>query len=386
VTVVRVLVLLLAALAAIPAADPAAGATAARAVAETELAAQRVRQLDERRVASARLQAATAAVVAARRELASASAALVAATAEHTHRQSEDDRAGRGVVLDLERLQRAAGVIPAASEDAAARLAAAETGLARRTARLADALRVRVADELVAGRSGAVSTVPVLRLGAARAVAHGPDADHRGVLVEDGGVGLVTGPALPGAADAVARPGSVGLAVFDPSGTWAVQRPWSLARWLAAGRLFIWPILAVGALGLGTALWRTWALRHGRIERDGAAALRACAAEPAALAQVLATHQSRLESGLWLVVMCAGIAPLLGLLGTVTGMIDLFGALGAGARAEGLGGGISEALVTTQAGMLVAVPLLVVHAVLTRMAERRLEHLDAIALERTPHA
>ena len=59
----------------------------------------------------------------------------------------------------------------------------------------------------------------------------------------------------------------------------------------------------------------------------------------------------------------ASLAPLLGLLGTVVGMIQMFLALGdqgAGSAAQ-LAGGIGKALVCTATGMLVAIPALVAH-------------------------
>jgi biopolymer transport protein ExbB len=59
----------------------------------------------------------------------------------------------------------------------------------------------------------------------------------------------------------------------------------------------------------------------------------------------------------------AGISPLLGLLGTVTGMIRTFNAItvaGVGNPAS-MAGGISEALITTAAGLLVAIPALVAY-------------------------
>ncbi len=57
----------------------------------------------------------------------------------------------------------------------------------------------------------------------------------------------------------------------------------------------------------------------------------------------------------------ATVSPLLGLLGSVTGMIRTFGALTSGAAGDpaALAGGISEALITTAAGLMVAIPALV---------------------------
>ena len=69
----------------------------------------------------------------------------------------------------------------------------------------------------------------------------------------------------------------------------------------------------------------------------------------------------------------ASITPLLGLLGTVIGMIKVFSAImieGTG-NAGVLAGGISEALITTAAGLAVAIPALIFH----RFFERRVEEL-----------
>lgn len=69
----------------------------------------------------------------------------------------------------------------------------------------------------------------------------------------------------------------------------------------------------------------------------------------------------------------AAVAPLLGLLGTVIGMIKVFTAIminGSG-NASVLAGGISEALITTAAGLTVAIPALICH----RYFERRIDTL-----------
>jgi len=69
----------------------------------------------------------------------------------------------------------------------------------------------------------------------------------------------------------------------------------------------------------------------------------------------------------------AGIAPLLGLLGTVLGMIEIFSSfMGSGmANAPQLAGGISTALITTAAGLFVAIPALFFH----RYLQRRIDEL-----------
>ncbi|MDX1556646.1 MAG: MotA/TolQ/ExbB proton channel family protein, partial [Xanthomonadales bacterium] len=65
-------------------------------------------------------------------------------------------------------------------------------------------------------------------------------------------------------------------------------------------------------------------------------------------------------------------APLLGLLGTVIGMIETFDSLGdmsLFSQSGGIAGGISQALFTTQMGLAVAIPGLIVNGILNRKAQ-----------------
>jgi len=70
---------------------------------------------------------------------------------------------------------------------------------------------------------------------------------------------------------------------------------------------------------------------------------------------------------------------LLGLLGTVTGMISTFQHLSieGASDAQLLSGGISVALITTQLGLIVAVPLLLGHALVARCIEQRRTFFEA---------
>lgn len=82
---------------------------------------------------------------------------------------------------------------------------------------------------------------------------------------------------------------------------------------------------------------------------------------------VLAVNHA-LNARLATIGVLAAIAPLLGLLGTVTGMITTFDVLalfGTG-NAKAMSGGISEALITTQTGLVVAIPGLYLHNFMTR--------------------
>ena len=80
-----------------------------------------------------------------------------------------------------------------------------------------------------------------------------------------------------------------------------------------------------------------------------------------------------LEAHLRGLEMAAGLAPLMGLLGTVIGLIDSFSKLGsAGTRVDPtiLAGGIWEALLTTATGLAIAIPALAAHYILDGIIER----------------
>jgi biopolymer transport protein ExbB len=86
----------------------------------------------------------------------------------------------------------------------------------------------------------------------------------------------------------------------------------------------------------------------------------------------------RIERGLPSIKILAAVAPLLGLLGTVTGMIKTFQAItlyGSG-DPKLMANGISEALVTTVEGLVTAIPLVLLHALLTSRSNRLVQILD----------
>lgn len=86
--------------------------------------------------------------------------------------------------------------------------------------------------------------------------------------------------------------------------------------------------------------------------------------------------------------ICVSSAPLLGLLGTVTGMLATFGALASGSGGDKTMGmiadGISEALITTETGLIIALPGLFFQYQLTRGHERYksfLAHLETVCTQ-----
>ncbi|WP_348672177.1 MotA/TolQ/ExbB proton channel family protein, partial [uncultured Abyssibacter sp.] len=86
----------------------------------------------------------------------------------------------------------------------------------------------------------------------------------------------------------------------------------------------------------------------------------------------------KLERGQSVVKLLAGVAPLMGLLGTVTGMIATFQAItlfGTG-DPKLMADGISQALVTTVLGLVVAIPLLFLHSLLSARSRSLIRVLD----------
>jgi biopolymer transport protein ExbB len=122
---------------------------------------------------------------------------------------------------------------------------------------------------------------------------------------------------------------------------------------------------------------------QGRMLRAGAEHL----GEPRELVEeimfetVLASRH-RINSLLPFIAICAAAAPLLGLLGTVTGIMNTFKLItvfGTG-DVKTLSGGISEALITTEFGLIVAIPSLLLHAYLSRKAKGIVDRMEATAI------
>lgn len=176
---------------------------------------------------------------------------------------------------------------------------------------------------------------------------------------------------------------------------------------LYQGGWIIFPIFVCSMAGLTIIIERSIALRRSTVidprvlkviadykgEASATPAVIACQRAKGAFAEIIAevirmrrldhaqaiesmhavgrTQVGRLERGLTILEIVAGIAPLLGLLGTVLGMVEVFNAI----TARGLGNpqilsdGISKALVTTVAGLCVAIPALAFHSLFTKRVE-----------------
>lgn len=100
------------------------------------------------------------------------------------------------------------------------------------------------------------------------------------------------------------------------------------------------------------------------------------------MTEVMLGVQPRFERFLGFIAVTAAIAPLLGLLGTVTGIIKTFQMMevfGAG-DPKPLIGGISEALITTELGLVLAIPALLLHAMLSRRAQSLMAKMERASI------
>jgi len=98
--------------------------------------------------------------------------------------------------------------------------------------------------------------------------------------------------------------------------------------------------------------------------------------------QTRARHEIvRLESGLFILEIIVGIAPLLGLLGAVSGLVSVFAAFGADVASQdphGIAQGISEALTTTIVGLAIAIPSLIAYSHFARKIETMAADMESL--------
>jgi biopolymer transport protein ExbB len=91
------------------------------------------------------------------------------------------------------------------------------------------------------------------------------------------------------------------------------------------------------------------------------------------------------QQGIAMLAVLGAVAPLLGLLGTVTGMIDTFRVITLFGTSDPklMSGGISEALVTTELGLAVAIPIMLCHTYLARQSDHLIGDMEEKAVQLT---
>ena len=148
--------------------------------------------------------------------------------------------------------------------------------------------------------------------------------------------------------------------------------------WNYGGPL-MWVLAFLSVMAMAVVLYLLFAHARFICVRDAVARIRA-AKDPAAEGGRIA--DAMMASVDWLADIAA-IAPLVGLLGTVLGMFQAFGGVAsdvsAGAKPVVLAQGVSQAIVTTIFGLVIAIPTLVFHAFFRRRAQKRIAEIEANA-------
>ena len=400
-------------------------AKAARARAESDLARTRRDRLEKRKTLTAKLQRAYADLDAAKANALAARQVLGRLRAEARDADKHSVGLARRIENTIIHAATSARVTVKSSDTTEAIERTLWEGFRSRLGGIDRDAEIRRAAETVVDRQGNETTVPVVRLGGYAAYACGRSREACGLLrVLGDGRQVVTGPYLDEAqAGALheAAAGRIARLPVDVDGAMAERaaaEPAGIRTWLEAGGLFIIPIVIVGALGVMLILERVVYLAISKsppsltsrvltlLERRDTAAARELLAESrkpqarvllagietvgeppdkreAAMESALLAEAPRLERSLSLLGALAGVAPLLGLLGTVSGMIATFDTISTAGTGNPrlLSGGISEALITTQLGLMVAIPLLLAHAWLRRWVERREAALEYSAIQ-----
>jgi biopolymer transport protein ExbB len=205
---------------------------------------------------------------------------------------------------------------------------------------------------------------------------------------------------MPPAAQDAAASGFVARLFVDAWETW-VAGGWAMIPiFFAAAVMFgvgmsVWMRLVAKGFGaVPEKVWRLWIThpdhREGRIGEliDEAADAPSVEAAVAVFAGVRKAELAPFARDLKVMKVCVAVGPLLGLLGTVTGMLATFGALATGSGGDqtmaAIAKGISEALITTETGLVVALPGMFVHYQLSRKRDRYeafLAHLETVCTQ-----
>lgn len=231
---------------------------------------------------------------------------------------------------------------------------------------------------------------------------------------------LLSGVALPTPAQQAtggAATPPAGSRTVPASGRYTEVR--GFGDWFRRGGVFMYPLALCSIVGLAVIIERAVSLRRattdtrrlvGTIIRSLRtqgidAAFQACSAARGPVARILYSGLSRARGGptqveraieaagsievaflqrglLWLATV-ANVAPLLGFLGTVSGMIHAFATIAAADQitARLVASGIEEALITTEAGLCIAIPVQAFHNYFVGRIDRFITQMEEGALE-----
>ncbi len=140
-----------------------------------------------------------------------------------------------------------------------------------------------------------------------------------------------------------------------------------LMKHLRRGEVKEAAMLCVSTPGPVSAVLLTGLQSYAKLEKKTPENLRLTVGE--AMEDYSLHSMSAVEKRLWILSMIGNSAPLLGMTGTVIGMIKSFEELAKAADPAVLGIGISEALITTAAGLLIALGAVIPYSIFTNMAE-----------------
>ena len=255
----------------------------------------------------------------------------------------------------------------------------------------------------VLSAAGEAQQGKVIRIGAFNALSNGhylrylPESEQLAVLVrqpESQFTNLAEefGTAMTGNADLGIDP-TRGVIL-----SMLIQTPNTLER-ISQGGIIGYIILTLGAMGFIFALYRLYELMQTG-QKMAAQLLSDTTAIDNPLGRVIKDAESHhspdietlelvldeaitrevpvLEKGIGMIKLLAAVAPLLGLLGTVTGMIETFQSISLFGTGDPklMANGISQALVTTMLGLCIAIPLLFLHSILASRSKALVQILD----------
>ncbi|MFA6810861.1 MAG: MotA/TolQ/ExbB proton channel family protein, partial [Desulfoplanes sp.] len=274
----------------------------------------------------------------------------------------------------------------------------------------------------IVGPEGTKIQADILRVGAFTAVYHLTDGRVGYLRTNTDGSGWIAVPGSLGSSIEqglqhafTAKSMDIPLDISRGAALQGIGQQKDMTEWLRSGGLLVWPILFVGLVALLLALERMLVLGRQKITspekmteilalagthqweackkicstmsrvpalRVISRALEAAGSTKdvleATLEEAILREIPPMERFLATLNVLAAIAPLLGLLGTVTGMISTFQVItlyGTG-DPRMMSGGISEALITTQLGLSVAIPIMIVHHFLQRRVENLIGDME----------